>query len=100
MGNNWAILAHSRIFRTDYLSLKCMRKLFYSLLACIPLLLSCDKEKQPASLPEVFIASLVEQKFEMLKPYFPTIEFHKALEKNGATQSDTAAMNFVTASNL
>jgi hypothetical protein len=64
------------------------------------MLSSCANEKQKDSLPETFIESLIQQKIELLEPYFPTIEFHKSLERNGTGQSDSAAMNFVEASNL
>lgn len=77
-----------------------MRVFPFSIFACITMLVSCARQKQAASLPGVFVESLIQQNFDLLEPYFPTIEFHKSLERNATDQPDSVALKFVEENNI
>ena len=77
-----------------------MYNLIFLLLSLVPVLLSCNDQKKPATLAESFVESFIHQDPALLEPYYPTVAFHKSLERNGSNQSDSAARRFVEESNL
>ena len=75
-----------------------MHKYFLFITACSLFFISCDTNKKESSLGGTFVESLGKGQFEMLEPYFPTVEFYKSLGGNAPERSDEEIVKFLDGS--
>ncbi len=75
-----------------------MRLFLISIISAALFIFGCSHTTQETPLGETFIRSLKENKFDLLKNYFPTAEFYKTLPE-GSKRTDAEIKDFLTKSN-